>query len=231
MVQPDGTFRFIDNDHELNNRQAVGTAMMAAKDGTCMPSSIFLPQNLESWRVNVQPEIALMLYVRADWACICQCAAQGMWHHHRKAPVDCWLRSYPVNQHAANPMVDQAWQAAAKFEDDILNHVPQWLHASLVMHACMHACRYGSCSCLWHDWTFAAGLAQPWTFPCPAGCRAVCSTLQTALGLSCRLSLACPAWTTPSLCICAPRCGLLAVAHPVLSDRMYCKVLLALESL
>ena len=51
VVHEDATFRFIDNDHELNNRAVIGKAILAAKDTTCMPNSIFLPHNLESWRV------------------------------------------------------------------------------------------------------------------------------------------------------------------------------------
>ena len=52
VVQPDFTFRFIDNDHELNNRFGYGTQMLKAQDGSCMPNSVFLPHNLESWRVS-----------------------------------------------------------------------------------------------------------------------------------------------------------------------------------
>ena len=55
VVQPDSTFRFIDNDHELNNRFGYGAQMLTAADGSCMPSSIFLPHSLESWRVGPPP--------------------------------------------------------------------------------------------------------------------------------------------------------------------------------
>ena len=59
MVQPDSTFRFIDNDHELNNRFGYGTQMLTAADGSCMPSSIFLPHSLEAWRVGLPPPARL----------------------------------------------------------------------------------------------------------------------------------------------------------------------------
>lgn len=47
-----GAFKFIDNDHELNNRAAIGQGFSHVKDKTCIPSSLFLPQNMESWRVR-----------------------------------------------------------------------------------------------------------------------------------------------------------------------------------
>ncbi|KAK9809341.1 hypothetical protein WJX73_006895 [Symbiochloris irregularis] len=46
-----GAFKFIDNDHELNNRAAIGQGFKHVKDKSCMPSSLFLPQNMESWRL------------------------------------------------------------------------------------------------------------------------------------------------------------------------------------
>ena len=54
VVQGDGTFRFIDNDHELNNRFGYGNHLLLAPDASCMPSSLFLPHNLESWRVSLK---------------------------------------------------------------------------------------------------------------------------------------------------------------------------------
>ena len=52
VIQPDSSFRLIDNDHELNNRFGYGSAMLTARDASCMPSSLFFPYNLEAWRVR-----------------------------------------------------------------------------------------------------------------------------------------------------------------------------------
>lgn len=59
VVHEDATFRFIDNDHELNNRMVMGTSLITSKDASCMPNSIFLPHTLETWRVGPHAVLAL----------------------------------------------------------------------------------------------------------------------------------------------------------------------------
>ncbi|KAK9819747.1 hypothetical protein WJX72_001871 [[Myrmecia] bisecta] len=49
---PEQPFVFIDNDHELSNRRSLAADLLTPRDPSCIPSSLFFPMNLESWRVH-----------------------------------------------------------------------------------------------------------------------------------------------------------------------------------
>lgn len=51
-MRPDGTPQLIDNDHELGGRSGYDQALLQQPGPACSPSSLFLPFNLESWRVR-----------------------------------------------------------------------------------------------------------------------------------------------------------------------------------
>ena len=56
QVRTDGSPLLIDNDHELGGRMGYAEALARQQGPPCSPSSLFLPFNLESWRVRARAQ-------------------------------------------------------------------------------------------------------------------------------------------------------------------------------